>query len=91
MATGLDNAAPKKVKKKSPKKKRANGATHVVKAKQPGQYIYKHQQKRIKVVALFCNCGRSILVKPDEIQDAPILCSLCNSAFHWEQLAFPLD
>ena len=91
MTVNLDKSASKQAKKKGAKKHKANGATFVVQTRQQGQYIFHQQRKRIEVISLFCDCGRSILVRPKDVEDAPILCSLCNSSFSWQQLSFSLD
>ena len=88
MTIGLDN---KPGKNGTPKKKANGNGAHLVKTDKKGHYVFKHQGKRMQVVALYCDCGRSILVNPKDIENAPIICSLCNSSFSWQQLSFPLD
>ena len=91
MTTGFDRGASKKGRKNGAKKNEGNEATYVVQTEQHGEFIFRQQRKRVTVVALYCDCGRSILVKPKDVEDAPVICSLCNSSFSWQQLAFKLD
>lgn len=93
MAIGFDGPAPRKATKKSGKRTEepGNGLTYLTPTDQLGQYVYTQNKKRVMVVPLFCDCGRSILVSPKEIRDAPIICSLCNSSFSWQQLTLALD
>jgi hypothetical protein len=91
MAVGFDNTPSSQIRKQNRKKRKKNGNTYVVHTDKLGQYVYRHQRKQVTVVALFCDCGRYVLVKPEDVSDAPIICSLCNSSFSWQQLSFPLD
>jgi hypothetical protein len=91
MAVGFDNSSSSKVRQRNKKKGKGNGNTSVVQTKKSGQFLYVHQHQPVIVVALFCDCGRYILVRPKDVKEAPIICSLCNSSFSWQQLSFALD
>lgn len=91
MANGFDNVSRRALPKGTSKRRRANRATIVVKADQNGQFYHHPQKGRIKVIALHCNCGRSILVDPKEVEEGNITCDRCNSPFMWQQLSFALD
>ena len=91
MTIGFDKGASKKARKNGGKKDKNNSATYVVQTEQQEKFIFHQQRKRITVISLYCDCGRSILVKPKDVEDAPVICSLCNSSFSWQQLSFRLD
>ena len=91
MTIGFDKGASKKARKNGAKKNDDDGVTYVVQTEQQEAFIFRQQRKRITVVSLYCDCGRSILVKPKDVEDAPVICSLCNSSFSWRQLSFKLD
>jgi hypothetical protein len=67
------------------------GATYTVQSDKRGHTYHHPQQGGVKVVALFCDCGRSILVRPVEAKRASIICRLCNTPFCWQQLTFVTD
>ena len=60
--------------------------TYTVHADKQGLHYHHPQKGQVEVVALFCNCGRSILVAPNELKQEPILCGRCESPFGWQQL-----
>ncbi len=86
MTTNFDNTAPQPVKQNgiSPHK----AADFTLQRDDQGLH-YKHPQKgKVKVISLFCDCGRSVMVKPKEAKGISITCNLCNSPFRWQQLSF---
>lgn len=91
MAVSFNDLPHNESQKNEPTKNRANGATYIIHTDKHGQYFHHPQRGRVKVVALHCDCGRSILVSPKELKKLPILCSHCNSAFRWQQLVLDLD
>ena len=89
MSTDLDNASRKKLKKNGLDKNR--GATYTL-HNDKREHHYNHpQQGRVKVVTLFCNCGRSVLINATDTNSRSIICNLCNSPFRWQQLTFNTD
>ena len=91
MAVGFDNSPAARASKRTKKQTKGNGNATVVQTEKSGHFVFLQQRKQIKVVALFCDCGRQILVRPKDVTEAPIICSLCNSSFSWQQLSFALD
>ncbi len=86
MTTNFDNTAPQPVKQH-------DISTHEVAditLQHNNQGLHsKHPQKgTVKVISLFCDCGRSVMVKPKEAKGMSIICNLCNSPFRWQQLSF---
>ena len=89
MSTNFDSASPQKLEKNGLDKKQ--GATYTIQNDKRGHAYHHPQQGRVKVIALFCDCGRSVLVKPSEAKSTSIMCNLCNSPFRWQQLTFNTD
>ena len=77
-------AAPKLVKKD----RTSNVVTYPLNTNHQGQYIDHPEQGRIELVALHCNCGRSIFVNAAESARMNIVCADCDSGFLWQQLSF---
>lgn len=91
MAGNLNDPPANGSKKNGVKKSQTRGATFTIRTGKNGRY-YNHPQKgQIEVVALYCDCGRSVLVSPKELKGETIICSLCDSAFRWQQLTFGLE
>ena len=91
MADHLNDPSSNGSKKNGVKKRQAQGATFTVHRHKRGHFYHHPQEGRIEVVAVFCDCGRSILVTPKELKGKPIICSLCDSAFRWQQLTLGMD
>ena len=77
-------AAPKLVKKD----RTSHVVTYPLNTDLRGQYIDHPEQGKIELVALHCNCGRSIFVNAAESTRMNIVCAECNSGFLWQQLTF---
>ncbi len=89
MKTDLDNPSRKKLKKNGLDKNR--GAIYTLQKDKRGHHYNHLQQGRVKVVTLFCNCGRSVLVNTTDAKRSSAMCGLCNSPFRWQQLTFNTD
>ena len=91
MTISFDNSASKGPGRTQRTKKKSKSALTNAKTGQLGHYYNHPQWGRVRVVALFCDCGRSILVKSDDSEDSSIMCDRCNSAFRWQQLSFSAE
>ncbi|GAB4456381.1 MAG: hypothetical protein Kow0031_37640 [Anaerolineae bacterium] len=74
-------------KSSSTRNKRATLA-YPVKRELKGRSLNHPHKGRIEVVALFCNCGRSVFVDVDEAEQLEVICGRCDSSFQWQQLSF---
>ncbi len=77
-------ATPKLVKREHT----SNVVTYHLQTNHQGKYIDHPQQGKIELVALHCNCGRSIFVNAEESSRMNIVCADCDSGFLWQQLSF---
>jgi len=91
MTIPLDDTIGAGAQKNGHAKPQASSANYALHTDKRGQYYHHPQHGRVKVVALHCNCGRVILVRPAEAKRASIMCRLCNSPFVWQQLTFTTD
>jgi hypothetical protein len=78
--------SPHLVKKKADSA--PTGATYPLHTDAAGHYLHHPQQGRLEVVALYCNCGRSIFVEAEAAPKMAVTCDRCRSAFLWQQLSF---
>lgn len=91
MAGHLNDPSPSGPKKNGVKKRQARGATFTVRSNNRGQFFRHPQKGQVEVIALYCDCGRAVLVTPRELKSKAILCTACNSAFRWQQLSLGMD
>ncbi|MCB0192678.1 MAG: hypothetical protein KDJ65_12100 [Anaerolineae bacterium] len=91
MADHLKGSRLNGSKKNGVKKRQAQGVTFTVHKNKQGQFYHHPHKGRVEVVALYCDCGRSILVSPKEVKGKPIICGVCDSAFRWQQLSLGMD
>jgi hypothetical protein len=77
-------AAPKLAKKD----RTGNVVTYPLDTDLQGQHIDHPEQGKIELIALHCNCGRSIYVSAAESSRMNIVCADCDSGFLWQQLSF---
>ena len=91
MTTSYDDSAAKGPGHNQHANKQSDSASTKATTGKEGHYYNHPHWGRVKVVALFCDCGRSILVKSTDTKDASILCDRCNSAFRWQQLSFAYE
>lgn len=81
MTVSLDQPSGSKTGKNGKAKEQGGGVTYVLHLKKNG--------KRVEIIKLYCDCGRSIFVRADQGPE-PVICGLCNSIFQWQQLMFDL-
>lgn len=70
------------------KKRKRNTLAYPVKHERKGRTLNHPHKGKIEVVALFCNCGRSVFVDIDEADQLEVICGRCDGVFQWQQLSF---
>ncbi|HMQ51873.1 MAG TPA: hypothetical protein PKE64_03100 [Anaerolineae bacterium] len=81
MTVSLERPNGSKTRKSGKAKEQSNGMTYTLHIKKNG--------KRIEIIKLYCDCGRSIFVRADQDTE-PVICGLCHGTFQWQQLMFDL-
>ena len=80
---------PKRITpKRSSKKQKSNTIPYPVKFDHNGRYLNHPHKGDVEVVALFCNCGRSVFVDSEESDQMQVICGRCRGTFQWQQLSF---
>ncbi len=88
MANSSNNASPRIVKKERTDNDQLDFVSYALKNGRKGRFLRDRENGRVEVVALYCNCGRSIFVPPKEVDETSVTCNDCNSQFRWQQLTF---
>jgi transcription elongation factor Elf1 len=70
------------------RKKSRTTLTYPVNREHKGRTLNHPHKGKIVVVALFCNCGRSVFVDVEDADQHAVICGRCDSSFQWQQLSF---
>ena len=74
--------------KRSSKRRKSNTILYPVKFDRKERHLNHPHKGKVEVVTLFCNCGRSVFIDADEIDQIDVICGRCNGTFQWQQLSF---